>query len=539
MVQLSLLLLVSAFAHSALSVYPLVDLGYSKFLGTAQSNGVTSWWGLRFAAPPLGNLRFSAPQAPLYNGTLQIANTHGPLCLATGGAPTDPTTSEDCLFLDVYAPSNATAASKLPVFIWIQGGGFNANSNGNYRGDGMILASGMDMVVVTFNYRVSLYGFLASQEVVAGGNTNVGLLDQRFAMEWVQKYITAFGGDPGHVTIGGCSAGGASITFQLTAYGGRDDGLFHAAAAESASVFTILTVEQSQYQYDALVERVGCNTTADTLACLREVNATTLQANNYNIPYPGLGPNASAPLFMYDAVIDGGFIQDFSQRQFAEGKFVKVPVIYGDDTNGGTDFAPQSTANYSQMDQFLIDNYPTMTPDQITAINYMYPEDMEFFNGTGAFWRTASNAYGEMAYLCPGMYVSTAYATYSTLGSWNYRYNVEDPTQMAEGYGVPHTVETAAIWGPQYVSGSPPASYWPNGTNADIVPVMQGYWTSFIRSYSPNTHRVLGSAVWQEWVPTTQDRIMVQTNATAMETVDINEQARCAYLTANSVFWEQ
>ncbi|EJT97053.1 alpha/beta-hydrolase [Dacryopinax primogenitus] len=532
MVQVSLLLLVVVLAKSTLAVYPLVDLGYSKYLGTAQTNGVTSWWGMRFAAPPLGNLRFRAPEDPVYNGTVQTANTHGPLCLATGGLPNDTTTSEDCLFLDVYAPSNATVKSKLPVFLWIQGGGFNANSNANYRGDGMILASGMDIVVVNFNYRVSLYGFLASEEVVANGNTNVGLLDQRFAVEW-------FGGDPGHVTIGGCSAGGASITFQLTAYGGRNDGLFHAAAAESASVFTILTVAQSQYQYDALVARIGCSNATDSLACLRAVPATTLQANNYYIPYPGLGPNASSPLFMYDAVIDGDFIQDFSQRQFAEGKFVQVPVIYGDDTNGGTDFAPKNTTDYAQMDQFLIDNYPTMTPDQITAFNYMYPEDMEFFNGTGAFWRTTSNAYGELAYLCPGMFVSTSYAAYSTFGSWNYRYNVEDPTQMAEGYGVPHTVETAAIWGPAYVSGTPPASYWPNGTNADIVPVLQGYWTSFIRSYSPNTFRYPGSPVWQEWVPSMQNRLMIMTNATAMETVDINEQARCAYITANSVSWLQ
>ncbi|KZT55209.1 putative triacylglycerol lipase [Calocera cornea HHB12733] len=533
---------VFALASRTWAINSLVDLGYSKYLGTSQSNGITSWLGIRFAAPPLGDLRFRAPRPPLYNSTVQPANTFGPLCLPTQPATLYAPISEDCLFLDVFAPSNATAESKLPVFFWIQGGGFNRLSNGNYRGDGLIQASGDNIVVVTINYRVSLYGFLASEEVVANGNVNVGMLDQRFALEWVQKYIAQarFGGDPGHVTIGGCSAGGASVTFHLTAYGGRDDGLFHAAAAESASAFAMLTVEQSQYQYDALIARVGCNTTTDTLQCLRGISADELQAQNIGIPFPGLGPNASAPLFMYDVVIDGDMVQDSSQRQFAQGKFIKVPVIYGDDTNGGTQFAPNTTASYAQMDQFLLDNYPTMTTDQIATFNYIY-QPAQTFPNTGAFWRTAANAYGEMAYLCPSMYVSTAFATYSTQGSWNYRYNVEDPTQMANGMGVPHTVETASIWGPQYVAGTapPPASYSPNGTNAGIIPFMQGYWSSFIRSYSPNTYRVFGSPVWQEWVTTSQDRLMIETNATAMETVDIQEQSRCAYMTANTLMWLQ
>lgn len=98
-------------------------------------------------------------------------------------------TSEDCLFLDVFAPTDVTDDSRLPVFFWIQGGGFNANTNSNYNGAGLIQAADYNMVVVTLNYRVGPYGFLASQEVESQASLNNGLKDQIKALQWVQKYI--------------------------------------------------------------------------------------------------------------------------------------------------------------------------------------------------------------------------------------------------------------------------------------------------------------------------------------------------------------
>ena len=120
---------------------------------------------------------------------------HGPQCLGTREtvAPGDPVPAgfgEDCLFLDVYAPTSATHDSKLPVYIYIQGGGFNTNANPNLNGGVLVAASGMNMVVVTLGYRVGPYGFLASAEVKAGGSLNNGLKDQRQALQWTQKYIS-------------------------------------------------------------------------------------------------------------------------------------------------------------------------------------------------------------------------------------------------------------------------------------------------------------------------------------------------------------
>ena len=118
---------------------------------------------------------------------------------------------------------------------------------------------------------------------------------------------------------------------------------------------------------------------------------------------------------------------------------------------------------------------------------------------------------------------------------WNYRYNVLDPTQAAEGLGVPHTVEVAAIWGPKYVSA--PKSYYT--TNKNIVPVIQGYWLSFIRTYDPNTLRHQGTPEWTRWEVGKNNRIMLTANSTAMETLGHAQLERCNFLSEISVSIKQ
>lgn len=497
-----------------LAVDVAVYLNYSTYIGTAQAEtGVTQWLGIRYAAPPLGELRFMPPEDPPVISTPQSAYDHGTYCLATDGASSDTATSEDCLFLDVYAPSSATPTSKLPVYFFIQGGGFNTNSNPNLNGTGLVNASGNNIIVITFNYRVGPYGFLTDGKELQGNN---GLRDQRKALKWVQKYIGQFGGDPGHVVLGGDSAGAASISLHLIAYDGRDDGLFHAAAAESVSFATVLTAEQSRYQYDNLALRLGCvGNTSQTLTCLQSKSAAEIQDMNYNIPYPGA---ADRPLYMYNPVIDGDLIRDLTYTSFAKGNFVKVPVIFGDDTNGGTVFAPQNTSTLAQSDMFLRNQFPYLSLEQFATINSLYPNPNQTCPNVGCYWRQVSNAYGEMRYMCPGLYISNAYTKYGVPQSWAYRWNVEDPDQIADGKGVPHTVELNAIWGPFNTNGASPLSYYPNGTNAHAVPVVQGYWTSFIRTYDPNRYRVNGSAHWVTWNSTKQGRLLFDTGgATMME----------------------
>lgn len=117
------------------------------------------------------------------------------------------------------------------------------------------------------------------------------------------------------------------MDLHLSAYGGRNDNLFHGAAAESQSFGAQLTIKGSQYQYDALVQRVGCSKSYNTLSCLRGVSTNTLQSHNIMIPTPGGA--GSTPVFMYSSVIDGDFTRNFTYNAYAAGEFIKVPVIFG------------------------------------------------------------------------------------------------------------------------------------------------------------------------------------------------------------------
>ncbi|OAG38818.1 hypothetical protein AYO21_07013 [Fonsecaea monophora] len=529
--------------------------------GRALANGVTQWLGMRYAAAPTGPLRFAPPQdPPIVHGTQQ-ANKHGDICFGTGNNPRDPSLSEDCLFLDVYAPSQATNTSKLPVYFFIQGGGFNFNSNANYNGSGLVSVSGHGMIVVTFNYRVGPYGFLASREIQESPSAtlNNGLLDQRKALDWVQRYITHFGGDPNHVVLGGDSAGAASIAYHLTAYGGRNDGLFVAAAAESVSFAPILTVEESQYQYDHLVKSLGCTsrTTSQgstgkdtTVSCLRSKTTAEFQAQNHNLPYPGA---QNPPLYMWNPVIDDGMIRNYTYAAFDSGKFLRIPVLFGDDTNGGTVFTPRGTSSRAQSNTFLHDQFPDLTSDQLQRIGELYPNNGPQFPNSGSWWRQVSNAYGDMRYMCPNLFIAASYARYGVSGNWNYWYNVQDASQVRQGLGVPHTVELSAIWGPENTNGASPPSYRRGGPNAWIVPLMQSYWISFIRTLDPNPFRLQGAPTWQEFTLADEEggdgataattgwlRMFFDTaDTTGMAEVSASVRKKCQYLNSIGIALKQ
>lgn len=337
-----------------------------------------------------------------------------------------------------------------------------------------------------------------------------------------------FGGDPDHVVIGGDSAGGASVTLLLSAYGGRDDGLFVGAAAESQSFATMFDVAGSQFAFDNLVDRTGCTDSEDTLACLRRLSVNELQDQNIKTPFPGAPGN---PLYLYGPTIDRDLVQDQTYSLFHRGKFIKVPVIFGDDTDEGTIFVPRNTASVAEADVFIKDQFPYITDDQLAKINsiYLTKDQTKQFPNAGPYWPPASNAYGEIRYICPGIDMSAIYAA-AGVPSWNYHYAVQDPTSEKDGTGTTHTVEINAIWGPDYVSGAPPASY--RTTNAGIIPVMQGYWTSFVRSLDPNTYRDPSSPQWQTWGEgdDAYHRIFIRTNQTRMETVPQAQKERCRYL---------
>ena len=338
--------------------------------------------------------------------------------------------------------------------------------------------------------------------------------------------------------MGGASAGAASVLFQLTAFGGRDDGLFHAAAAQSASMGPTMTVNESQHQYNALVRRLQCDKAGDTLACLRTKPAIEVQKQHRDVPYPGA---QKPPVFMYHPVIDDDFIRKSPCASLEDGSFVKVPTFFGDDTNGGTVSAPKMTNTLKQSDTFLSNNYPALELTHLDTIHSLYPQTDDHFKGSGPYWRQLSNVYGDMRYMCPSMFISDALSQHNVSANWNYRYNVENKQLMHSGLGVPHVSENRALWAPSSLAGDPKGKTWEHYTtyNKNIVPVIQGYWTSFIRSYDPNTYRCHGCPRWEEWTTAGKQRLVFETNKTRMEVVDDVTQKRCAFLSSIAIDIQQ
>jgi carboxylesterase type B len=502
---------------------PQVELDYATYVGTSLAAGVNQFLGMRFAAPPLGNLRWRAPADPLVETSPVQASAHGPICYNLGAAfdPTATTLAEDCLFIDVYTPSGASETSKLPVWFFIQGGGYIQNSNANYNGTGVIVESGQNIVVVNFNYRVAAFGFLASERVVKDGTLNVGLLDQRQALLWVQKYISKFGGDPNHVVIHGASAGGGSVTHHLTAFGGRNDGLFIGAIGESVFWPREAPVSELEFQFDLFAAAAGCVNVTDQIACLRAQNTSTLVTANVVHPFQG---RTSNPNFFYTPTIDGDFVQDHLYTLFREGKFIRVPTMIGDDDNEGTAFA----ANASTPDaviSFLTDNYPQLTPADDARITQLYPL-LPPLPEHAPFFPSAAAAYGEGTFTCPSNFIA---GQINGVGRpvWNYRFSVVQANDAAGGLGVPHTSEIPAIFGPAFVPGGSSTTF--ATTNAPIVPVVMNYWISFIRSLNPNTHRFAGTPEWIQLTAANQRRLQFVLNDTHVEEIPVDEDTRCAF----------
>ncbi|RAL03185.1 EstA precursor [Aspergillus ibericus CBS 121593] len=505
---------------------PVIDLNYARYQGNRLAGGVDEFLGMRYASSPVGDLRFRAPQDPPTNNTLQSATEYGPICIGVGEEETTGEVSEDCLFINVFKPSTATPQSKLPVWLFIQGGGYAENSNANYNGTQVIQNSGDGLLFVTFNYRIGALGFLASEKVRQNGDLNAGLLDQRKAINWVKQYIEQFGGDPNHIVIHGVSAGAGSVAYHLAAYGGRDEDLFIGAIVESSFWPTQRTVTEMEFQFEILTNETGCSDASDPLDCLRDQDIATFQKGNTASPFPG-GSSSPLPDWYWLPVTDGTLVPGELYRAFDKGNFIKVPVLVGDDTNEGSGFAYNATSS-ADVSRFFRNNYPHLSDQQLEKINQAYPLG-EPLPRHAAYFSASSAAYGDATFTCPGNLVASSAAKYSPDAVWNYRVNIIDESNIAGGIGVPHTFELPAIFGAGSTgtlsSGSSYLTY-----NAGIIPVTMHYFISFVLALNPNTYRYLSAPEWKTWG--NGERLRLQTNDTAMEVIPEKSLELC-------VLWQE
>ena len=205
-------------------------------------------------------------------------------------------------------------------------------------------------------------------------------------------------------------------------------------------------------------------------------------------------------------------------------------------SNEGTVFAPKYTNTTTDFNNWMQAQFPALNATQKAWFSRTYPPEKQYPR-SGEYWQSLARAYGELRYVCPGLFLNNEYAKENVHENWNYHYAVVDPHDAQTGLGTPHCAELNAVW--DAPPGSP-RSY--KTTNADTVPLMQDYWISFIRSFDPNTYRRPGAPTWEQWTVTGYEadqrgrrRLLVENggvNGTVMETVDNGQWERCRVLSS-------
>ncbi|MEU0226822.1 carboxylesterase/lipase family protein [Streptomyces sp. NPDC006284] len=453
---------------------PTVTTRYGQVRG-ATGETTHDYLGIPYAAPPVGDLRWKPPAAPARWTGVRDATTPGNPCMQAnsstpwGDLAGPGTPSEDCLYLNVHAPTERSV-TKRPVMVWIHGGGFTIGSGAFY--DGGNLATRGDTVVVTLNYRLGAFGYLAHEglagESPEGLSGNYGLLDQQAALRWVRQNIAAFGGDPGNVTVFGESAGGGSVCQHLVSP--RATGLFDRAIAQSGCGFPLPTQESQQRTGASWAASLGC---AD-VACLRARPAGELLTAS------------TAPTARWVPNVDGRVLPLQIADALESGRFHRVPVLQGTTADEG---------RLTVATTYDLAGRPLTAAGYPVAVRTLYGDRAE-----SILARYPLSAYGTPAEALGAVFTDSQFACLQSRTARlmaghtrSYQYEFADRQAMDHlnlpvGFplGAPHGSEIRYVFGG--VSGTP-------AQNA-LADKMLGYWTNFAHTGVPYA---AGAPRWNQY----------------------------------------
>ncbi|KLU81987.1 inactive carboxylesterase 4 [Magnaporthiopsis poae ATCC 64411] len=457
------------------TVKPTVDLGYAVYRGLENgTTGLTVWKGIRYAAPPTGKLRWQAPKPPLEDRAgVVVADTFGPQCpqqgpasgfaTASGFAPPSWAADEDCLYLNVYTPTEkrnpvATEESEgaddgdsgswtggLPVLVFIHGGGYGADNSKRDMSE-FINANGNRLVAVSIQYRLGAFGFLASPEIKAKGALNAGLLDQEFALQWVQRHISKFGGNPHRVTLYGESAGGGSVMILSVARDGKTGtSLFRNAIAASPYLPTqpYYNDEIPKNRYRDFAIAAGCPGSGPVFDCLVSADSQTLMLANAN----ATGPRSGVPFgnWAFIPVTDGTYLTAPASSLLSRGLVNGRRILTANNANEGTFFVPTTVSTEEVLRAWIKSNYVNLSEQNVTAILDAYPSVPGPDDPTSPRFETsglgpatavnvsqvatghqqrAFNIYAESTFVCPAYWLADAFSGARGRESFLYQYSI-------------------------------------------------------------------------------------------------------------------
>jgi para-nitrobenzyl esterase len=451
----------------AMAQAPTITTAQGRAAGKLIRNGSQkAFLGLPYAAPPVGELRWKSPQPALSWQGIRDATKFGSRCeqwhVWDDYIFQDAGPSEDCLFVNVYAPFKATPTSKLPVMVWIHGGGFIAGAGSEPRySDSPLVDKGV--VLVTLNYRLGVFGFLATDDLAkenAGHAGNYGLMDMVAALRWVKANIGAFGGDANNVTIFGESAGSFAVSALTAAPSAQ--GLFHKVIGESGALFNGAIPMGNLAQRGKHDQAWAAATGATTLAELRALPADKILDAAKNSKGAGFSP-----------VIDGQFLPESVPDAYAADRQAHVPALIGwnRDERTGTlskdmtaeKWKAYATEHYGAGASKFLQAFPGDTDEQ--AIRSADDLTTAQFIGLATWrWAEADVATGKVPV---------------------YRYSFDEPSPPEHLHPIAKAFHSAEL---EYVFGTldvrQGATWKPE--DRKLSEQMMGYWANFANTGNPN-----------------------------------------------------
>jgi para-nitrobenzyl esterase len=456
-----------------------------------------------YAKPPLGPLRWKAPEKnDPWTGVRHESEFAKP-CAQNASNQGPASTNEDCLYLNVWTPR--PAATKAPVMVWIHGGGNFAGSAADYLPgppageaplwyDGQFFAARHGVVLVSMNYRLGPLGFFSHPGLGAEGSPmgNQGLLDQHAVLEWVRDNIAAFGGDPANVTIFGESAGSADVCHHVVSPKSR--GLFHRAISQSGGCTSSMGGGREPLATDPslgiehFTSDVGCSSASDQLACLRGKPIADIMAHAAQ-PNPSSGTFGDGRV-RFGIVVDGpnGFVTDQPRTLFDQGNIAKVPYLLGSNNDEGMLFLLTATipTNDAEYEADLTKRYGASAPDVIAT----YPVSKFGGNYRNALGRVL----GDAGLVC-GTHDTARRAVKAGLPVYMYNFNV--PWSIAPGLLlVAHAAEMSHVFGNPWLPTPDPGS-------KAVGDAMNEFWATFAKTGDPNFSGA--PAVWPVFAPDAND----------------------------------
>jgi para-nitrobenzyl esterase len=476
------------------------------------SGAVDEFLGIPYAAPPVGPLRWRPPQPAASWSGVRDATQFAPHCPQLASPFGVASTSEDCLFLNVFTPSHQPPGAGSPVMVWIHGGALVTGESNDYDPTKLVEDG---VTVVTINYRLGALGFLADPALAdaSGQSGDYGLEDQQAALRWVQRNIASFGGNPHNVTVFGESAGGLSTLSQVASPQAR--GLFQKAIVESGSYnLTQASLSAAEAAGTAFAAKVGCasQTASQISACLRSLPVSTILANE---DAAGYTPNLNSEV-----------LPQTLGTAFATGDFNRVPIINGTNHDEWRLFValselegnPVTAANYQPMISSTLG-----VPAAVAAVVAAEYPLTAYSSPSVALGAVGTDA----IFACPALTIDQSVSKF--VPTFAYEFNDENAPEnflppVSFPYGAPHASEI------QYLMDLPTAAFPGTLTAAQqqLATTMKSYWTNFAKRGYPAS---FGSPFWPLFNSLTQQMESLVPPAPQTET-DFASVHNCAFWTA-------